>query len=277
MRYKLDKKNPYDKKKFSLKRSIQSAVSMLLIGGLLITVTGRIGNMIHIYQAEKMYTEAIAYYEDVLESTATFFKENDVKTPDECFSLYCKLLWNGYFSNGRYYQYNVGDYHNIAGYYGIKIATGEGDCKNNEDFFCQLMNKLGYQAYQIVCIGGNASHTISGNIFGNHVITIVSYNGKNYYYDTTNMCSYQKKNMYECVNTNKDLSVTLKPITSYAYGYNEILDIGELFLDQYFFDSGDDFIVDKNLSEMISCSKILQLRKKIEPSLEKICELISEG
>lgn len=277
MKYKLDRKNPYNKKIFSFKRKIRSMISAILIGGILVTVTARIGNTINIYQAEKIYSEVITYYEDILENTTTFFKEVGLENPDECFSLYCKLLWNGYFSNGRYYQYNVSDDYNIAGQYGIKIATGGGDCKNNEDFFCKLMNNLGYHAYQVVCIEGIESQTISEKIFGNHVITIVNYNGKHYYYDTTNMCSYQKKNMYECVNMDKNLSVTLKPVTSYSYGYNKILGIGELFFDQYFSDSGNDFIVDKNLSEMVSGSKVLELRKKIEPSLEKICELISEG
>ena len=152
MSYKLEKRNPYNKKSISFIKKTFSSVIFALTMGTIVISSSRLHNMYLITEASENYSSAIVCYEDIIDTTADFFIENEVDSPEACFELYTKLLWNGYFSNGMKYEYNITDRNNVNGNYGIRIATGEGDCKNNEDFFCKLLKKLGYDAFQMACM-----------------------------------------------------------------------------------------------------------------------------
>lgn len=276
MSYKLNKKSPYNKKKISfIKKTISSTLFAIAMGTIVIS-SSRLHNMYLITDANESYSNAISYYEDMIDITANFFRENEIDTPEECFELYTKLLWNGYFSNGMEYVYNITDRNNIIGNYGIRVATGEGDCKNNEDFFCKLLQKLGYDAFQIVCTQTSNHFTNPGDLlFGNHVVTVVRNDGKEYYFDVTNSCTYERINECYAENKEKHLKIILKPLFSYMYGYSESLDINELLSEEEY-DSATAYTVDDNLKSVMKHSKILELRKELEPSLQNICQSIKE-
>lgn len=281
MAYHLEKNNPYNHKKFSFKRKVKSTISTILLVGITVSVTARLQSQLYIAKATEKYQTAISYYQDVIETTASFFKENQVDNPEACFELYTKLLWNGYFSNGREYQYDMSNNYNVIGNYGLRVATGTGDCKNNEDFFYKLMKELGYQVYQVVGVqmqSGEILFSPAEMLFGNHIITVVEYEGKEYYFDTTNFCSYEKIGCNYVANENKNLIVQLRPITGYLYGYNTLRDTIKLYQNQILYESGTDYEIDDDLSATMNGEKVLVLRKAIEPSLQNICaNMLSEG
>lgn len=280
MTYQLEKTSPYNGKRISLWKCAKSVLSTLLIGGIVVISTMRLEYQFFIHSATQKNQVAISYYQDMIDRTAQFFIENGVDTPEACFELYTKLLWNGYFSNGRTYQYNIENQNNVIGNFGLRVATGEGDCKNNEDFFCKLMNALGYQAYQMACFqkkDGEFVFSLIENYMGNHVITVVQHEGVSYYFDTTNSCSYQWSDMNQAANGEENLKVQLKPMISYMYGYNDLQDTASFYLDQFSTESGSAFITDQNLSDSMESSKVLVLRKSIEPSMQGICETLVNG
>lgn len=277
MAYKLEKQSPYNHKKVSFVRRFCSTAIILLICGSLITISGRIANMHRIANAEEQYETTISLYDEIVKATALYIQGNGGDNPEKCFKLYTQLLWNGYLSNDRSYRYNIEDRNNIIGNYGARIMTGEGDCKNNEDFFYKVMKLLGYEAYQVACMQ-NPKYP-QDFIMGNHMITVISYDGKEYYFDATNGCSYQKVGMNHIQNENKDLEITLKPLVSYIYGYNDEEETVHLLLNASNLNSGEAFEVgNQTISSIVSSKKILILRKQIEPQLQMICNtIVSEG
>ena len=279
MSYKLEKRNPYNKKSISFIKKTFSSVIFALTMGTIVISSSRLHNMYLITEASENYSSAIVCYEDIIDTTADFFIENEVDSPEACFELYTKLLWNGYFSNGMKYEYNITDRNNVNGNYGIRIATGEGDCKNNEDFFCKLLKKLGYDAFQMACMQVSDKEifpNLDDALFGNHVVTVVIYEGKIYYFDVTNYCTYEKVGEYMAENKEKHLRIVLKPVFSYMYGYTDGLETYELLVPSEEYDSTNAIVVDDNLKKVMKNSKILMLRKALEPSLQEICKLIKE-
>lgn len=277
MAYKLKKQSPYSHKKISLKKRICSAILTMFICGSLIIVSGRIANMYRISNAAKQYETTISLYDEIVKATALYIQRNGGDNPESCFRLYTQLLWDGYLANNGNYRYNIEDQNNIIGNYGARIATGEGDCKNNEDFFYKVMKLLGYDAYLVACI--QKPKLPQEFIMGNHMITIVSYEGKEYYFDATNVCSYQKVGINHIQNENKRLEVVLKPLVSYIYGYNDAIETFHLLLNAPNLESGEAFEVGEQTVNSISASKkILVLRKQIEPQLQMICNtIVGEG
>lgn len=270
MLYQMQRKNPYNHKKISFSKCLKSIASTILVFGTVAIISGRLKNHYLIKRAQEQFPESISYYEDEIIMTAQFFEQYGKGDPKYCFELYTQLLWNGYFSKDGNYQYNIEEQDNVIGNYGIKIATGKGDCKNNEDFFCKLMNHLGYHAYQMAgteITGGDVF--LTDYIFGNHVITVVENGEDVYYFDTTNFCSYKKENNSFSI-TSKNLNMVLNPIASYIYGYSEVENFFQLWRSH----AEELVIVKGNLLDTVEYSKALILRKKIEPSLQNICKSI---
>ncbi len=277
MTYKLEKNSPYNHKKVSFIKRFCSKMIVLLICGSLLTVSGRMANMYRISKATEQYEETISLYEEIIKSTAQYIQGSGGDNPEKCFRLYTQLLWSGYLSNGRTYKYSIEDQNNIIGNYGARIATGEGDCKNNEDFFYKVMKLLGYETYQVACVQNAKSP--QDFIMGNHMITVVNYNGVEYYFDATNACSYQKVGANYVQNENKDLEIILKPLVSYIYGYNNALETVHLFLNTSGLKSGESFEAGTQaIRNRTSSQKILVLRKQIDSQLQMICStIVNEG
>ncbi len=277
MAYKMEKQSPYNCKKITFGKKVRSTILTLLACGCLITVSGRIANMHRIQEATKQYQTTISSYEEIIKATALYIHGNGGDNPERCFQLYTQLLWNGYLSIEKNYKYDIQDINNIAGHYGARIATGEGDCKNNEDFFCKVMKALDYDAYLVACCIHDAKSP-QEMIMGNHVITVVNHNGTEYYFDATNSCSYQKVGVNCVQNENKDMVITLKPLISYIFGYNDEMETIYLVINTS--KSGKAFEVEERsiVDGIANSQKILALRKKIIPQLEMICNTItSEG
>lgn len=273
MLYKIQKKNPYYYKKVCFSKCVKSFASTILIFGMVVTISGRMNSHYQIKKAEEQFSESISYYKDEITITAQFFEKYGKKDPKYYFELYTQLLWNGYFSEDQNYQYSIDGRNNVIGNFGIKIATGKGDCKNNEDFFCKLMNQLGYHAYQIAGVELSDNNTLFNYIFGNHVITVVENDKDIYYFDTTNFCSYKKERNSLFINSS-NLGMMLNPITSYIYGYSDIENLFHLWKNH----SEESMMIEGDLKDTMEYSKVLLLRKKIEPSLQNICEsIVKEG
>lgn len=267
MSYQLYQESPYDNKKGSF---FGSMITTLVISGILITAGGRFYNQYAMEKAEETYEETIAYYDEMIEQTSQFFKENGVLSPEDCFELYTKLLWNGYFSKNGTYTYSTSEKVDIDGNLGIQIVTGSGVCRNNEDFFCKLMNQLGYQAYQVVCTRSikNQEIPIIEQILGNHVITIVETEEKNYYFDTTNLCTYEATDCCEAKNQETGFSVSLKPIISYIDGLHDIEEVINTFIPK---ETTSSYVLKERLGRNEK-KKVRILRKELEPTISNICE-----
>ena len=111
------------------------------------------------------------------------------------------------------------------------------------------------------------------------MITVVNYNGVEYYFDATNACSYQKVGANYVQNENKDLEIILKPLVSYIYGYNNALETVHLFLNTSGLKSGESFEAGTQaIRNRTSSQKILVLRKQIDSQLQMICStIVNEG
>lgn len=266
--------NPYDHKKCSFSKTLKSAITIVLIVGLTITISQRIKSQYLVKKASETYVETISNYQTMISITAQFFKQVRVQTPEECFYLYTKLLWEGYFSNSRNYVYNETDQNNVIGNYGARIATGNGDCKNNEDFFCKLLNELGFEAHQIVGLFSNYEEDdflLKDRLFGNHVITVVKYNGADYYFDTTNCCIYEKSNFGHIHDDKQGFCVKLNLISSYMLGYNDMKETVGIIHDYV---SGEPSLEFNTIE--VDSSKVLVLRKSLEPILQQMAQTIEE-
>lgn len=277
MSYHLEKKNPYAQKKASFKKKFCSTVLVIFACGVLTIASGRFASLHAIAEETEKYQVTISHYNELVDKIAIYMKENGGTNPEECFKIYTGLLWDGYFSKDKNYEYSTEDRNNVAGNEGIRIVTGEGDCKTNEDLFYKIMKKMGFQAYQVA--SSQNKLTLKNLIFGNHIITVVDYNGVQYYFDSTNGCSYKKIGMNLIQNENKKIVITLKPLMSYIYGYNDELETLHLIANAPGLKSGQALEVEKRFNiHPGNSKKILLLRKSIEPQLCNIYDtIINEG
>lgn len=280
MNYKIERKSPYEQKKISFGKKVRSKLMILFVCGTVAIMSGRFFSVHQISKDSEQYKETISHYDELVDTTASYMKQYCTENPESYFELYTRLLWNGQFSSNRTYEYNSQNENNIAGYYGARIATGKGDCKANEDFFYKIMRKLGYNVYQVAC----SDTSISSNnlLFGNHIITVIDYEDTEYYFDTTNACSYQKVGINHIQNKEKRITITLRPLMSYIYGYNDEEETIHLLLNQFhlkFLKSGEAFLVNENLANNLKAAKkVMVLRKAIEPNLQNICNtIVKEG
>lgn len=275
MAYQLYRTNPYEKKICFFKDCLVTG-TVLLASGVFMLGGARIVKQHVIEQTEETYAQTISYYDEMIEKTAQFFKENGVISPEDCFELYTKLLWNGYFSQNGSYTYNVNEKFDIDGYFGIMIVSGSAVCRGNEDFFCKLMNKLGYHAYQMACTMQTGDEKISKKdlIIGNHMITVVETKDLTYYFDTTNGCTYEAIDICKGKNVENDIAVLLNPIASYVYGDNDLEEATQSFQSKT---TTPSYVVQKKLNRNEQ-SKVYELRKNLEPTISNICDSIkNEG
>lgn len=271
MNYKLVKKNPYQHQKISLWKTFQSTLSTVLVFGMVVTITGHIKHEWLINQANLEYKESIIAYHHLIKATARIFQELEIENPNDCFITYTKLLWNGFFSSNGSYYYQKNNEINLTGNLGMKLTTGNGDCKNNEDFFCKLMQELGYESYQVTgTLIDNIS--ISDFLYPNHVITVVYDQDNTYYFDTTNFCSYQKQSFNYLVNKQNNIHMILRPISSYQYGYNDISKVKEIYERECKSNSIEGIVTDSNIENY----KILDLKQRIKPYVDTIYQLMEE-
>lgn len=263
MSYKISRKHPY--KKASFLKSITKKISSVFLFGTVVLFSAKLNQDYQKHETEKQYDDAISNYEQMVEETAQFLKEKNY-TVEECFQIYTKLLWEGYFSTNWTYRYQENENQKFTGYYGMQIATGIGDCKNNEDLFYKIMTQLGYETYSIVTIDPT-SNNFWDWIFGNHVITVIKVDSTYYYLDTTNMCCYQNKGIHL---ENGNQEIIIHPIASYLYGEYSVKEIFQFFND-----------IQKNSATQISTNtdsieEAMVLRKRIEPYIQKMNQSLEE-
>lgn len=138
-----------------------------------------------------LYSELLIDYKEILEKTYTLSKELKLKNSLELSILFSHLLWNGYFSENKQFQFQKDGRKHIRGLYSLDIMKGIGVCLDISDIHKNFLNVCGFDSIII----NNGRYKLFGkNEFGNHASTLIKENDKFYIYDVTNSTMLKIKN-----------------------------------------------------------------------------------
>jgi hypothetical protein len=202
----------------------------------------------------------IIAYNNIVEKTAAFLNsELLVEDPITAAIAFEYMLWKGYFSKDKDYQFRLEE--RICNYsgFGADIMRGNGVCLNNASMLSDVLTKMDYNVCPSVCYAKETygvndykkelppiernmykPQTISEHLkqykmnvmshllgpvtkkFGNHVIVLNEYNGKYFATDPTNLCfmTYQDEN--KLASLNGSFEFELKPTISYYMNSNNV-------------------------------------------------------
>ena len=149
-------------------------------------------------------------YKELINNYAELNIYFDLTNPVEIHMLFVKLLHNGYLSYEDNFQYDTkGIYtYNIKNLLGIDIINGKGVCRHISAMLKDVFNKLEIrnEILPIYLYDDNSKNKL--HLSGNHVINLVSQDGKVYFLDPTSGCIWKKipeTNLLTC--KNKEIEV----------------------------------------------------------------------
>lgn len=118
----------------------------------------------------------------------------NLKNPDELFALFLYSYTNGYLSSNKSFNVNHKVGYRIP--LGSAVIEGNGDCKHIASLFSDFINQMNDNKVKASIVQGYITY---GNEVpcediskGNHIITLVDYDGEIYAYDPTNYIMYEK-------------------------------------------------------------------------------------
>lgn len=145
---------------------------------------------------------------EILQNTKEAFEKLEMQNIHEYFYVYCYLLWNGYFSKEKSYEYSdtgIETYtdFNIDDEY--SLFTGKGVCRHNAIFLKEVLNTLNIYAHKINIrleernikslmgierkIGEHSNY--SDNNGENHAVVFTKDNNGIYIMDPTILCELE--------------------------------------------------------------------------------------
>ena len=202
------------------------------------------------------YKSISQLYDEVIKRTVTLFKELECeKNPTATFTSYVYLYRGGYLSSNKRFNFSDG-MKDLPLLRGVDVVLGTGVCRNISAMFVNIANKLGMEATNVsvklrendfanaetlspmqLLHNKDASSDIIDKIlliadyiglFGNHVISNVSYGGINYTYDPTNdIFLYATPDGNFALPNNQNIKIKQARITGFC---NEILGHTEMNL-----------------------------------------------
>ena len=147
-------------------------------------------------------------YEQILNNICIYIKNTNITNPKDIMHLLNKILNKGYLSYKKKFKYD-----NITSKsfeFSYQIINGSGVCRHIAQLTTDIFKKLGYEAYDLFCTDNKDNKP-------RHMITMVNYNNKIYYLDTTNNIVY---NYYEGILKNS--KINYMPINIYSKNFNQI-------------------------------------------------------
>lgn len=103
------------------------------------------------HKAAAMKKEYYSSYDEIVKNMATVCRGLDLHDPISISMLFEIMLWNGYFSVNKKYQYNPKGLINNPGILGGDIMKGTGVCLNNAAMLSDVLNETSYEAYVCGC------------------------------------------------------------------------------------------------------------------------------
>lgn len=161
-------------------------------------------------------------YRNILNKFKILVKELKLTNSLEISILYTYLMWNGYFSKEKIFNYQIEKRALIEGMYSYDIMNGNGVCLNFSDMLKDILIECGYNSsilinkvekqkelkkFYIPEINRSVikSHNPIAEVLplifkplinkmGNHAFNLIEENGKLYIYDSTNLCFLELTN-----------------------------------------------------------------------------------
>lgn len=150
-------------------------------------------------------------YKEIINNIAVLYKDLNIINPFAISIMYEYMLWNGFFSVEKKYQFNNNGLVKNLGILGADIMSGRGVCLNNASMLADILNESNYESYLCGCNLPNGYviekpnikrdyckpnlfekivESFSGLCWGtaNHAITLINYDGYWFLSDPTNLC-----------------------------------------------------------------------------------------
>lgn len=167
-------------------------------------------------------------YDTILDKFVQLCTEFDLSNSLEIANLFTYLLWNGYFSQNKNFEYKVDGRLNATNAYSFDIMNGIGVCLNISDMLNDILKKCGYSSImfynRFICLKHkdyipkvkrniekqrkSLIKLMVEHIFkvGNHVCVLIHENDRFYLYDPTNLLilnvdTLKRSSMINCVGT----------------------------------------------------------------------------
>ena len=149
----------------------------------------------------------VKYY-NIAKKTAYFLHSNGFNNVFSANVAFEYLLWNGYFSHNKEFQFNpYTEKYNSRKIYGLDVVLGTGVCLNIADLQREVFYNMGFDAHIITCnmddlekvrykpaikrdMIENNIHYNKNSLLGNYVLTLVSGKYYNMIFDPSNLDVY---------------------------------------------------------------------------------------
>lgn len=245
MKFKLQRKFNNGTIKKENKKKLKGKRIKIFISGVLILVTVFSAS---IYNSNKerqdnikaisnVYCNIVEPYDKIIKDIKNILIARNITSPMDIFSIYNKLLWEGYFSIGGEYSYDNENLKDVPFNEGADIITGNGVCRQNAQMLSKLFNEFGYNSFPVnvyvdeklnvdkqknVCRNiGNYEEKNDGfsavlsETYGNHqVVLLVDKNDINFF-DPTNLCVYKLDDNNELTVINGEGKVKFLPTSDF--------------------------------------------------------------
>lgn len=96
------------------------------------------------------YSEIMYHYNNLLHKMSLLAKELNIKNSLELSILFSYLLWNGYLSKNRKYEFNSKELKRINGLFFADIMDGRGVCLNHSDMLKDFLNTNKYRSIALL-------------------------------------------------------------------------------------------------------------------------------
>jgi len=198
----------------------------------------------------EVFKDSISAFNDIFDKCVLLTKKLGIDNPLDIANLYTALIWNGYFSVNK--KYNFDDYSNllrITSFYEFDIIFGKGNCLSNSFFISKLLNKHGIKSFPIHnLINDSKIENYSFDFYfltppknyivydskenidifrwyiqkrlGNHVNVFID-EEKKFIYDPTNIAMYKVLNKDKAELVTGTGTIDLKLLSSYIFANND--------------------------------------------------------
>ena len=195
-------------------------------------------------ETENYFQDSEYYYNNILNKFKVLSKELKLANSLELSTLYTYLLWNGYFSKDKKFNYEIENRALIEGRFSYDIMNGNGVCLNFSDMLKDILNNCGYKSSTLLNRPINTKELKNNYVIdiernaknpkpltkvlpiilqplvkrmGNHAFNLIEENSKLYIYDATNLILLELNDKYIASLLVGKGEFSLKPYLSIAF------------------------------------------------------------
>ncbi len=131
-------------------------------------------------------------YNEFLNNYKILNETFNLNEPLSIYKMYVNLLYNGYLSKDKTFEFNNQNSKEFNNLFGINIFNGYGVCRHISPMLSDILNKSNITSYNISTYVEEEKDKYLSKLLGNHLITFATLNNYDYFLDPTRNKIYRR-------------------------------------------------------------------------------------